>query len=156
MITMRAISRTFAEILNTDTGLKALSNSLISDEFNYYVNVDLATIEVKMPYFGIVTFNNMDDKEVKKAFKVQFLIGIAREAVTTVNRISEEPTLDKLEQLTIKAVEVIAKELRDFGISNEKNIKIAYINMYVPTPDGEDDLQMQVDIELEQEKFLCN
>ena len=92
----------------------------------------------------------------QKAFKVQFLIGIAREAVTTVNGISEEPTLDKLEQLTIKAVEVIAKELRDFGISNEKNIKIAYINMYVPTPDGEDDLQMQVDIELEQEKFLCN
>jgi len=154
MITMRGISRFFAETLNESAEFKALSNSLISDEFDYFVNVDLATVEVPLPYFGIVTFNDKDDKEVEKKFQTQFLIGIEREKPIDVDGITEEPTLDKLEELTRKAYEVIAKEMRTFGIQGDSNIKISYVNMYVPNPDGESDLQMQVDIELEQEKFL--
>lgn len=156
MITMRSISRTFAELLENSTEFKALTNSLTSEEFNYYINVDLSSLkEVLLPYFAIVTFNDEDDKEVKKAFKTQFLIGIAREEPITVGKITEEPTLDKLETLTREAVEIISKELRDFGINGDSNVKIDYVNMYVPAPDGEDDLQMQVDIEIGQDKFLC-
>jgi len=153
-ITMRGISRFFAETLNENAEFKALSNSLISNEFDYFVNVDLATVEVPLPYFGIVTFNDKDDKEVEKVFQTQFLIGIDREKPTLINGVMEEPTLDKLETLSRKAFEIIAKEMRTFGIQGDTNIKIAYVNMYVPNPDGEDDLQMQVDVELEQEKFL--
>jgi len=155
-ITMRGISRFFAETLNENAEFKALSNSLISNEFDYFVNVDLATVEVPLPYFGIVTFNDKDDKEVEKVFQTQFLIGIDREKPTLINGVMEEPTLDKLETLSRKAFEIIAKEMRTFGIQGDTNIKIAYVNMYVPNPDGEDDLQMQVDIELESEKFLNN
>jgi len=154
MITMRGISRFIAETLANDAEFIALSNTLISDEFHYFVNVDLATVQVPLPYFGIVTFEDKDDKEVKKAFQSQLLIGISRETPETVNRITEEPTLDNLEQLSRKAMEVISNEIRTFGIQGDQNIKISYINMYVPNPDGEDDLQMQIDIELEQEKFL--
>jgi len=45
-VTMRGISRFFAETLNENAEFIALSQSLISDEFNYFVNVDLATVEV--------------------------------------------------------------------------------------------------------------
>jgi len=154
MITMRGISNFIAESLNTNAEYIALSNSLMSETFNYFVNVDLATVDVVVPYFGIVTFEDKDDKEVKKAFQTQLLIGINRLDPVTTNKITEEPTLDSLEQLGMKALEVISKDLRIFGIQGDTNIKISYINMYVPNPDGEDDLQMQIDIELEQEKFL--
>ena len=70
MITMRGISRESAEALNTDVEFIALCQSEISAEFNYYVNVDLATVnEVPLPYFSIVTYNDEDDKEIKKAFR---------------------------------------------------------------------------------------
>lgn len=154
MITMRSISRFIAETLNSDIEFKDLSNLLMSAEFNYFVNVDLATVEVPVPYFGIVTFEDKDDKEVEKKFQTQLLIGINRDAPILSDNITEEPSLDKLEQLSRKAIEVISKEMRTFGINGDKNIKVSYLNMYVPTPDGEQDLQLQVDIELEQDKFL--
>lgn len=155
-MTMRGISRTFAEVLEDSTEFKALTNSLTSEEFNYYINVDLSSLkEVLLPYFAIVTFNDEDDKEVKKAFKTQFLIGVARDKPATVGKITEEPTLDKLETLTREAVAIISKQLRDFGMNGDSNVRISYVNMYVPAPDGEDDLQMQVDIEIEQDKLLC-
>lgn len=154
MITMRGISSFFATALNTNTEFIDLCTSLIGAEFSYFINVDLAQVEVPLPYFSIVTFADKDDKEVRKTFETMFLIGIAREAPVETGGITEEPTLDKLEQLTRKAIEVIAKEMRAFGIQGDKNIKVSYLSMYVPNPDGENDLQMQVDIELEQEKFL--
>ena len=152
-VTMRGISRFFAETLNTNAEFIALSQSLISTEFNYFVNVDLVTVEVPLPYFGIVTFNDKDDKEVEKKFQTQFLIGIGREDPVLIDGAMEEPTLDKLEQLTRKAYEVIVKEMR-FGIEGDNNVKISYVNMYVPAPDGENDLQLQVDIEIEQDKYI--
>jgi len=155
MITMRGISRFFAETLNTNAEFIALSTTLISGEFSYFVNVDLAEVEVPINYFGIVTFEDTDDREVSKIFKTQFLIGIERQKPVDVGGITEEPTLDKLEELSRKAVEVIASDMRTFGIQGDSNIKISYVNMYVPTPDGETDLQLQIDIELEQEKFLA-
>jgi hypothetical protein len=152
---MRAITRFFAETLNNSAEFTALSNSLLGGKFNFYINVDLATLtEVLLPYFSMVTFEDKDDKEVEKKFKAMFLIGIERQDPVTVSGITEEPTLDNLEQLTRKAVEIIEKDLRTFGIDGDTNIRFTYINMYVPSPDGEDDLQMQVDIELESEKFL--
>lgn len=154
MITMRGLSRQLAEALNTDATFKALSTSLIGGEFNYFVNVDLSTVEVPLPYFGIVTFNDKDDREVVKSFQTQFLIGITRTDPTTVGNITEEASLDKVEELSRAALVVIETERRNFGIQGDKNIKITYINMYVPSPDGEDDLQMQIDIEWEQDKFL--
>ena len=156
-ITMRGISRFFAETLYENAEFKALSQSLISDEFNYFVNVDLATVEVPLPYFGIVTFNDKDDREVEKKFETQFLIGIAREKPALLNGVMEEPTLDKLEQLSRKAYEIVTNEMRAFGIQGDKNVRVSYVNMYVPNPDGENDLQMQIDIEIEQDKYLsCN
>ena len=152
-MTMRGISRFFAETLNTDDEFITLSTSLIGEPFTYFVNVDLSKVEVPNNFFGIVTFNDKDDKEVEKLFQTQFLIGINRDKPVDIGGITEEPTLDKLEQLTRKAYEVVAKAMRTFGIEGETNIQISYVNMYVPEPDGEDDLQMQVDIELEQIKF---
>jgi hypothetical protein len=154
MITMRGLSRQLAEVLDSDATFKALSTTLIGQEFNYFVNVDLSTVEVPIPYFGIVTFNDRDEKEVKKSFQTQLLLGIGRPSPVKINNITEEPSLDILEQLSRAALVAIETERRNFGIQGDKNIKIAYINMYVPSPDGEDDLQMQIDIEFEQEKFL--
>ena len=153
-MTMRGISRFFAETLNTDAEFIALSTSLMGETFNYFVNVDLSETEVPVPYFGIVTFNDKDDKEVEKLFQTQFLIGINRTKPVDVDGITEEPSLDKLEQLTRKAYEVVTKTMRQSGIEGETNVHISYVNMYVPEPDGETDLQMQVDIELEQYKFI--
>jgi len=47
--------------------------------------------------------------------------------------------------------------MRIFGIQGSKNVRVSYVNMYVPATDGEDDLQMQIDIEIEQDMYLsCN
>jgi len=157
MITMTGISRFFAETLNENAEFIALSNSLLGEAFTYYINVDVNTVETEDSFFGIVTFNDKDDKEVEKKFQSMFLINIQRDDTVEDSGIVEEATLDKLEQLTRKALEVIAYDIRAFGIQGEKNVKVSYINMYVPAPDGEDNLQMQVDIDIEQDKYLsCN
>lgn len=150
---MIGISRFVAETLNTNAEFIALSTSLIGGTFDYFINVDLAQVEVPLPYFAIVTFNDKDDRQVEKKFETQLLIGIEREAPVKVNDITEEPTLDKLEQLSRKAYEIIANEMR-LGIQGDQNVRISYVNMYVPAPDGENDLQMQIDIEIEQDKYL--
>jgi hypothetical protein len=151
---MRGISRTIAELLNTNVEFLALSNSLLSSEFTYYVNIDFTQVELELPYFGIVTFMDSDEADITKSFKTQLLIGIRREQAVMSGSISEEPTLDKLESLSRKAVELIRKDVRAFGVQGEKNIKITYVSFYVLEPDGEIDLQMQVDIIFEQDKFL--
>jgi len=154
MITMRGLSMFFAETLNTNVEFTNLCNSLLGVKFNFFVNVDMASVEVPIPYFGIVTFEDKDDKEVEKKFQSMFLIGINRQDAINTSGITEEPTLDNLETLSRKAIEIINKEMGAFGVQGDKNIRMNYVNMFVPSPDGEDDLQMQVDIESEQYKFL--
>ncbi|MEA2091047.1 MAG: hypothetical protein U9O83_01625 [Campylobacterota bacterium] len=155
MITMRSISRFIAEALDASVEFQALSTANAGETFSYFVNVDLSEVEVTIPYFGIVTFENTDEREVKHGFKTQILLGINRDQPTKVGNITEEATVEKIEALAIKALEIIADELRTYGINGDNNIKIAYTNFYVPNPEGEDDLQIQIDIELEQDKFLA-
>jgi hypothetical protein len=156
MITMRGISRFIAETLDGNAEFIALSNTQLGEPFKYFVNVDLANLSggVPLPYFGIVTFDDQDAREVRKYFKTQFLIGIARTAPTTVGGITEEASLEILETLSRKAVELVTKEMRTFGVQGDSNIRISFVNFYVPNPDGEDDLQMQVDLEFDQDKYL--
>jgi len=156
MITMRGISRFIAETLDSNAEFIALSNSQIGESFKYFVNVDLANLQggVPLPYFGIVTFDDQDAREVRKYFKTQLLIGIDRTLPITVGGITEEASLEILETLSRKAVELFTKEMRTFGVQGDNNIRISFVNFYVPNPDGEDDLQMQVDIEFDQDKYL--
>lgn len=154
MITLRGITRFCVETLNTNAEFITLCNSLLSTTFTYYVNIDHRVTEATLPYFSAVTYNDEDDKEVSKSFKTIFLIGIERQKPVTVNDITEEPTLATLETIARKAIELIAKDMRIFGVEGDKNIKFDYINYYVPNPEGENDLQMQIDIGFEQEKFL--
>lgn len=155
-ITMRGISRFIAETLDGSAEFIALCTTEIGEPFNYFVNVDLANLQggVPIPYFGIVTFDDQDSREVRKFFKTQLLIGIERTAPTTVGGVTEEASLDILETLSRKAVELFTQEMRTFGVQGEKNIRISFVNFYVPNPDGESDLQMQVDIEFDQDKYL--
>lgn len=156
IITMRGISRFIAETLDTNAEFIALSTTEIGEPFNYFVNVDLSNLQggVPIPYFGIVTFDDQDDREVRKFFKTQLLIGIERTKPVTTSGITEEASLEILETLSRKAVELVEKEMRIFGVQGEKNIRVSFVNFYVPNPDGEDDLQMQVDIEFDQDKYL--
>lgn len=156
MITMRGISRFIAESLDGNSEFIMLSNSQLGAPFNYFVNVDLANLpyQIPLPYFGIVTFDDHDTREVRKYFKTQLLIGIDRTAPITNGGITEEPSLEILEVLSRKAVELFTKDMRTFGVQGDNNIRLSFVNFYVPNPDGEDDLQMQVDIEFDQDKYL--
>lgn len=157
MITMRGLSRAIVDAVSSDTTFLALTNSLVGSTFEYYVNVDLTELTdgVALPYFSIVTFTDQDDIEIKKFFKTQILLGIERQKPVRVNNITEEPSLDILEQLSRKALDVIKSEIRTFGVQGDTNIRISFVNFYVPKPDGEVDLQMQIDLEFNQDKFLA-
>lgn len=145
MITMRGISIAIASEVKTSSDFTG---------FEFFVNVDLSKTEVSLPYFAVATFTDSDDRQVRKSFKTQILMGIASLPPITTAGITEDPSLDILETLGRKAVELIETMLRDFGVQGDKNIHIAYLGMYIPEPAGEDDLQIQIDIEFEQEKFL--
>jgi hypothetical protein len=154
MIKMIDISDFIATTLDENIEFQSLCTSLTTKTFDYFVNVDLHEVEVPIPYFGIVTFENNDDKEVKKGFKTQLLLGIDRESPIKTGNITKEPTAEKLEEISLKAIEIVSKEMRTYGINGDTNIMIDYINYYVPNPEGEDDLQMQIDIQFTQDKFL--
>lgn len=155
MITMRGLSRFIVDTLNTNPDFISLSQSIMAGStFNYYVNVDLANIEVQIPYFAVVTFDDKDDKSTRKFFRSQLLIGIDRSQPVTSGGVTEEPTQLNLETLSRKAIDLIEKDMRVFGVEGDNNIRPTYVGMYVPVPDGEEDLQMQIDIEFDQDKYL--
>ena len=154
MIKMIDISRFIATTLDESIEFKTLCNTKIGTTFNYFVNVDLARVEVPVPYFGIVTFQNEDDRSVKKGFKTQILLGIDRSEPEQIGNITEEESAANIEELSNKAMEIVFKEMRTYGINSNMNIELNYINYYVPNPEGESDLQMQIDIELIENKYL--
>lgn len=156
MIKMIDISSFIVDTLNSSTEFKDLCIEKIDKEFDYFINVDLSRVEVPLPYFAVVTFENQDDIMVKKEYRVQILLGIERQVFVKTNNVTEEPTARTIEELSLKAIELIKKEMRTYGINQEKNIDINYINCFVPNPDGESDLQMQIDMIFYQEKFVNN
>jgi len=153
-MTMHGISDLLSKTLSTNTDFIQFCTDRIGKEFEYFINADCSTIYVPLPYFSIVTYDSLDDKGVSRLFKTQWLIGIAREDPTREGNITKELPLTHIEDIAIKAIEVITKELRTFGVEGDKNIHISYVNMSIPYPDGEDGLQLQVDIEFEKEKLL--
>lgn len=154
MIKMIDISRFFATTLDESLEFKTLCEEKIGEHFNYFVNVDLARVQVPIPYFGIVTFENKDDRSVQKSFETQILLGISRSEPITVGNITEEESASVLEEISLKAINIILKEMRTYGINSDMNIELNYINYFVPNPEGEEDLQMQIDIQLMQDKYL--
>lgn len=157
MITMHSIAKMIAETLDSSIEYKDFCTATIDNNFTYYLNIDPETLEqVPMPYFGVITYNDRDSKENYKGFQTQFLIGIQKDEKPDVSAttIIVDNTLEKLEKVTDKALELVAKEIRTFGINGDTNIRIAFTNKYIPKADGHEDLQMQVDIELEQDKYL--
>lgn len=148
------ISRFIAKTLDESVEFNDLCTSLIGENFDYFVNVDLARVVVPVPYFGIVTFENRDEKESQYTSKTILLLGISRDDIVKTGNISEEPTAGKIEEISLKAMDIVDKEMRTYGIDGDTNIEVDYINYYVPNPDGEDDLQMQIDIQYKQTKFL--
>lgn len=148
------ISRFIARTLDENAEFKDLCTSLIGENFDYFVNVDLARVIVPVPYFGVVTFENRDEKESEYTLKTILLLGICRDDIVKTGNISEEPTAGKIEEISLKAMDIVDKEMRTYGIDGDTNIEVDYINYYVPNPDGEDDLQMQIDIQYKQTKFL--
>lgn len=154
MINMIDISRFIATTLDESTVFKDFTQAQINKNLDYYINVDIFENQVLVPFLSIVTFEDTDDKAIKKSFKTQLLLSIKRSEPSKIGNIIQEDTIEKLELIAKKALEVLAKELRNYGIVGETNIEITMINYFVPQPEGEEDLQIQIDIEFEQEKFL--
>ena len=157
MITMSGIAKTIASALDSSVEFQDFCTTTIDNNFIYYVNVDPETlVDVPLPYFGINVYNDRDAKEHYKGFQAQLLVGLEKTLVpnTSATTIIIDDTFEKLEKVADKALELLATEIRTFGIDGEMNIQIAFINKYVPKADGEEDLQMQVDIELEQDKYM--
>ncbi|MBL0721005.1 MAG: hypothetical protein JJV88_00295 [Sulfurovum sp.] len=156
-MTMNQITKSFANILNESDEFSDFCTEVIDNNFIYYLNIDPVTLnEIPLPYFSITTYNEKDEPGSHKGFQIQFLVGIMKEDVpdTTAGTIIVDNTLEKLENVVSKAIEIITNEIRVFGIDGDKSANIAFINKYVPKADGEEDLQMQIDIGLEQDKFL--
>jgi len=148
------ISRFIATTLDESLVFQDFTQEQINDNLDYYINVDVFENIVPLPYLSIVTFEDTDDKAVKKTFKTQLLLSAQRNEPITIGNITQEDTAEKIELIARKAIEVLSKDLRNYGILGETNIEIVMINYFIPKPEGEEDLQIQIDIEFEQEKFL--
>ena len=148
------ISRFVATTLDESTIFQDFTEDLINEKLDYFINVDIYEMEVPVPYFAIATFEDTDDKSIEKSFKTQILLGIGRTKPVKTGNITEETSIEKTELIAKKAIEIVSKEMRTYGISGETNIEITYINFFIPKPEGEEDLQVQIDIKFEQQKYL--
>ena len=154
MISMTNVSMFIYETLNTNAEFKILSNALMGKEFKYFVNIDLYQVEPTLPYFGIVTFEKDESPANSIEFKTHILLGIDRINPTDGNNLVIEPTLENIEQLSKLALDIIAKDLRTFGINGDMNVEVKDLILGVPTPEGSEELQMSISITLEQQRFL--
>lgn len=153
---MSDITRFFAETMDTNAEFKALALSLTGvEDFKFYLNIDTINTELEHDNCcAIITYEDSDEREVEKSFKSTLLFSILRHENTESGNIIEEPTSRNLELIIQKGLEIIAKEMRIYGIAGETNVLFDYINIESLNPEGEDDLQMQVDIKIKQEKYI--
>ena len=100
--------------------------------------------------------NKIPSVDEKDSFDVQFLVGIERYTNSKDEAVTEEISSEKLELVILKAIEVFMNEIKVFGVNGETNIQLVHKNFYLAPPDGEIDIQMQVDLVFEQERFLCH
>jgi len=150
------LGKFIANTLNDSDDYKSYCSDTIGATFDYYLNVDLNRVEIMLPYFSIVAYNNTQTADENITFDVQFLVGIERYTNSKDEAITEEVSSEKLELVILKAIDIIMNEIRTTGVNGETNIQLMHKNFYLVPPDGEIDIQMQVDLVFEQERFLCH
>lgn len=154
--TMYDVSLAFAKTLNDSIAFKQFCVDTIGDEFTHYVHIDMANVdELEMPYFSFVTYTDTNRSGEYGEVLVQILSGMNRSSNTEdVSGIHTENTQQLLEKVTRYAIELIIKEMMTFGINGEKGFIKEYLNMYASPPNGEEDIQLQIDMILNTNKCL--
>jgi len=152
---MYNLSLAIAEILDGSAEFRTLCTDTIGKEFNYYVHIDMANVDsVDLPYFSLVTYTNKQENGARDELTTQLLLGIERSTPFKTGRIEKEETQQKIEVIATKALEVMKKDMLAFGLDGNKDMLIDYVNMYAPPPNGENDIQLQIDIVFSKTKCL--
>ena len=157
-ITMYGTSKFIRDTLNDSTVFKAFTITEIGKEMDYLLFIDMAEVQNNTfpdNYISLATYENKDRRATEFSFRTSMVINIKRFPTVTVGNLKEESTFEKLEKIALKAKELLYTELELWGIQGDKSIKIDLFDMYTPAPMGEDSLQMQIDININKDKFLC-
>lgn len=153
--TMYQVSMGLAQILDSNAEFKTLCTDTLGAEFTYYVHVDLTSVDdLVMPYFSFVTYTDTNRAGEYGEVLVQMLAGVTRSDTVATGAIVTEDTQHLLEVVTKKAIEIIEQEMNIFGINGENGFIKEYLNIYAPPPDGEEDIQLQIDMILNTKKCL--
>ena len=152
---MYDISLAFAKLLDESAEFKQYCTDTIGEEFRYYVHVDMSRIDdIELPYFSFVTYTDTNRAGEYGEVLIQMLSGINREDVVREGNFISENSQQLLEQVTKKAMDLIVRDMSQFGINGEQGFIKEYLNIFASPPMGEDDIQLQIDMILNTKKCL--
>ena len=159
MITTYEVAKFLNDTLSDSIEFNDFVTAEIESEMVYMLYQDMSRIPngVNFPdnHISIATYENLDEAGKYKGFKTFLLITIQRYDTTATGNKWVEPTFEKLDSIALKAKEVIKKELGLHGINGNMEQNIEEFNMFTPAPNGENGLQMQIDIRMSKDLLIC-
>ena len=157
-ITMYGVSNFLAQTLDNSQEFKDFVTATIGDEIIFVVFPNAQALEgYELPdnSIGIVTYRHIDATAISFEFWTAFYVTIKLFDIEINATKWVDPTFEKLELICLKAKKLIKARLKLTGIAGDTNIQIDTFTMDNPVPDGENGLQMQVDIRMSKKLLGC-
>lgn len=146
------IVRTVAKSSEFDT----LANSLLGSSLSFHRGSDLSRDVEALPHMIGYKFNSQHIEGDDPFWIVQYIIAIdgTADPVTDGDGIVIYEATDKVEQLAVKAFDIIKAELRAGGLGGVCTIRIANVNILITEVGEADDVQAIVTLRLEEYSTL--
>lgn len=149
-ITLTQIQDFVVRHVKDSAEFKTLSDSILGADVNFYRGADLKKYTETVPYFTAYKFNSQNSEGVDARWIVQFVIGIDGEAEPIVdNGVTIWEATDKVEQLAVKALDVMHEGVLDGSLGGQCLLRIADENILITEVGEALDVQAIVTLRLE-------
>jgi len=134
---------------------KATSDAILGEDINFYRGADIKRYVETLPYYTAYKFNSQKSEGNDSRWIVQFVIGISGEAEPIVdNGVTIWEATDKVEQLAVKALDVIHEGVLDGSLGGICLLRIADENILITEVGEALDVQAIVTLRLETYSIL--
>lgn len=157
MIGQTEIQKFMALSLKNNAEFSTLCTSELGSELNFYIDSSVRETYEELPYFVIHKDISDIPNQDADSYVTQFVICASMPETTPTedtDGIFVFPTIESVENVIMKAIEVIKCALRDLGINGDKEYYIGQTRIAFAEIGEADELLGAVEILLQKDKFL--
>ena len=150
-ITLTSIQDFIVKHVKGDAEYDVLCNALVKSSLNYARGSDLSRVVEVAPFFTSYKFNSQNAEGEEPYWVVQYVIGIDAEGEEPIieDGVKVWQSTDNVEQLAVKALDLIHEGLRDGSFMGQCLLRITDENILITEVGEANDVQAIVTIRLE-------